>query len=257
MDISKKERRKTAHLTEKFKEYNRKELSKVLGIELDERQAFTIFKIAHKIPMRFIAQHIGPEDLDGRGEKAISVPGIGKFKFRITKPQGKNVVTLPDGGYPRYKFYPARAIEVEVENLHGIADKESREAYEKYMKSEEKHVERTAKEISRKISKYLEGKGEVVNVSNLSLDEIIKEIVREEIKKSLRNEKIKENPKKEDVKDENEDLDELNEFDDIEDDVDEEEEVVIENPTTGPIKGTAEEKALFDDFDDFEFDFDS
>lgn len=256
------ERRKTAHLTEGFREYVKREMSKVTGLELDDNQSWTIFKLAFKLPMRFLPT-ISEEDLDKRGEKAISVPGVGKFKYRMTIPQGKkdeqgNVTidknTMADGTYPRYKYYPAASIENEVEFLHGIAKGEVLDSYNKMIASESKHIERTAAEIAKMVSKN--AAPATTSDKKDSLEESIKKMVEEAIKKAVEpyvgknSESIP-----------NEDLDEdLKDIEDIEDDDDEEsgentaENVDKENaePTSKPETGKDSGKV-----DDFDFDFDS
>jgi hypothetical protein len=192
----KPERRKTRHLTEEFRNFVTEQIGKATGFDLDERQAWTIFKLSHKLPMRFLITINDPADFDGRGERAISVPGIGKYKFRMTVPQGKkdelgnDIITknlMPDGTYPRLKFYPASAIENEVEVLHGIADKEVKDAYDKMIESEARHIERNAKEIAKMAKKLAaaESAGLPVHEKELSLAETIEAIIKAEIKKEV------------------------------------------------------------------------
>jgi hypothetical protein len=145
-----KERRSTRHLTEQFKKFNAEKLSQVTGIPFNEDQAYAIFRTAMKNPMRFLAATVGQEEADEDGNKAFSAPGLGKFKLRNTKPAGaKFGLVGEDGQYPRYKFYPGNAIEVEMECLHNIADDIGKKYYEKMLKSEEKMADRTRKSISK------------------------------------------------------------------------------------------------------------
>lgn len=246
------ERRKTGHLTKRFKEFARENLKQVLGVELNEDQAWEIFKLCHKIPMRFLVTEVGQEDLDRRGEKAVSLPGVGKFKFRMTVPQKKKKNLVGDDGlYPRYKFYPARSMEVEVENLHGIADVESKEAFEKAKKSEERHIEKTREELAKVYRKSLGeavANGTKLDPKQVSFEEYIQSLIDKGIAKALKNEKAAASVNNVEEVDEEELEEDIPEEDE---DDDEDEEETVEDVAS------AEETSKTDELvvNDFDFDF--
>jgi hypothetical protein len=180
------ERRKTGHLTKEFKTYVTENLSEVLGVEVKEEQAWTIFKLCHKLPLRFLPR-IEVGDFDARGEQAVSLPGVGKFKFRMTVPQGnRHGKVTEDGMYPRYKFSPAPAIEAEVEHFFKIDDEETMASYVKAMENESKSIEKTAKEITKLFAKSVDKGDEAEGVAlKGSVESIVKELIDREVEKRM------------------------------------------------------------------------
>lgn len=179
------ERRKTAHLTEGFKQFNAVELGLALGTELTEDQAYTIFKLCQKMPLRFLAT-LPDEEADSDGDFSVPLPGIGRFMLRNTAASGKKAEIVTDGKYPRYKFYPTTAIEVEVENMYGIKDPEYAGAYEKMRESETKAIDKLIKQMKKKFVT----EGETVVTGNgkskpASLEDMIKGLVRNEVNSIL------------------------------------------------------------------------
>lgn len=141
--MEKKERRHTSHLTADFKEFNRSKISEVFGFEIDEESAWSVFKMIHRLPLYFLAG-LDDKEVDSQGEKSIALPRVGKFRFRMTKAQKEG---FEHEFYPRYKFYPSRAIETEVENMHGVADEESIRSFNKLRSSEERKLGLAVKAI--------------------------------------------------------------------------------------------------------------
>jgi hypothetical protein len=203
--VANKERRKTSHVNEKYRKYSTDSLSDTLGIPVDERIAGTITKIVFRDIMRYLMT-LEEEDFDQYGERAIALPGIGKFKIMNTKPQGRRIGLVGDPAnidskgnylgtetYPRFKFYPSAAMEAEVEILSGIESEDSRNIYERTLKSEKYNVEQNIKEISKIIRKLLSEygvsiEGKVQIKSDLSLDNLgpmIKGMINNEVKRIL------------------------------------------------------------------------
>ncbi len=141
--MEKKERRHTSHLTADFKEFNRTKMSEIFGFEIDEESAWSVFKMIHRLPLYFLSD-LDEKEVDSQGEKSIALPRVGKFRFRMTKAQKDG---FDHEFYPRYKFYPSRAIETEMENIHGVADEESVRAFNKLRSSEERKLGIAVKNI--------------------------------------------------------------------------------------------------------------
>jgi len=174
------ERRKTAHLTEGFREFVNKEVNNVTGLNLKPEQAWAIFRIAYKIPMRFLFT-LPDSEVDSYGDKSIPVPGVGQFKIYRAKPTDtKKVQKNGDVYYPRFKFYPTSAIISEVEKHFGITDSETEKIYQRVIKSEQKMIEQTRNQIQKMMAN---GSGSAVQEKAVDeLGKAIREAIRAEIR---------------------------------------------------------------------------
>lgn len=266
------ERRKTAHLTERFREFVTEKMREVTGLDLKPEQAWAIFRISYKIPMRFLFS-LPDHEVNSYGDKSIPVPGIGQFKIYRAKPtDDKRVGDGEEAYYPRFKFYPASAISAEVEKFFGISDEASEKVYSRVSKAEDKMIEQTRNQIKKnmeKLSMFVESK------DDSDLEKLIRQMIREEIKNmekdldygdpemeegvSEREEDVSKMVKdslkafSEEEKGKDEDEAEITDFD-FDADTELEEVKEPEKKKTGKSKEESNEFNLEDDFD---FDFDN
>ena len=207
------ERRKTAHLTEQFREYVREMMSEITGLELKQEHAWIMFRKAYKAPMRFLLD-LPESEVDSYGDKSVPIPGVGQFKIYRAKPKdGKQVGKGEEAYYPRFKFYPSNAIAAEVEKHFGVADEESERAFERSEKAEERYVEQASTQIPKAAGASGKDKSgieeairkvvqeEIAKGMKGSVEEKVEEVKEKREEKPLKEEKVEEvKEKKEDVK---------------------------------------------------------
>jgi hypothetical protein len=133
------------------------------------------------------------EDFDAYGERAIALPGVGKYRILNTVARGRrldvvgkpvldangNAVVDADGKpvlggtYPRFKFYPSYHIECEVEALAGLAGDEAQKTYDRGAKEEDKGVAY----FHNAVRKMFESKLPNVDINPEEVAEIIREFL--------------------------------------------------------------------------------
>jgi hypothetical protein len=261
-----KERRKTSHLNEKYRVYSAESFSKALGFPVDERTVGTLQKVFMRDIIRFLMT-LTKEDFDQYGERAIALPGIGKFKIMNTKPQGRRILhtsdptNVDDKGkylgvetYPRFKFYPSSAIEAEVEILNGLESEEARIVYDRTIKSEFYNIDLNIKEVAKTLQKLFAAYEQIPEGSSfsereeMSLDNlggILKKMVSSEVSRILSGIPNPTYNSDEVVDDEEHDT-----FDSDEEGTDDEEQPVIPEPKVKKPKKPKAKKELVQATDD-------